>query len=300
MTKTEKYRVLFLFSAVAIALLLLAAGITNLKMLPGRPFPLQWQQPPPGESAPFGNGYWFLVLIRGFLILCLISVLFYVFINLLTTEGRKRLLKNLIQMAALVLVVYLLLSLLESATKRNPQQQQEEQPGVGQLGALPTAEGLPATPAQASTNASPWLDVGICLGLAFVLAILITFLAWGIYKASREATGHTITRLADEAQEAIDALYAGGNIRDTVIRCYIQMTQVLAEERNLRREDAMTPHEFEQILLTRLKLPETPVRRLTGLFEAVRYGDYQPGKREEMEAIDSLSAIAEACKSANI
>jgi len=299
MTKTEKYRVLLLFSAVAIALLLLAAGISNLKMLPGRPFPLQWQQPPPGENAPIGNGYWVLVLIRGFLILCLITVPIYVFISLLTPAGRKRLLKNLIQMAGLVLILYLLLTLLESATKRNPQPQQGEQ-GTGQLGVLPTAEGLPATPAQASTNASPWLDVGICLGLAFVLAILITFLAWGIYKASREATGHTITRLADEAQDAIDALHAGGNIRDTVIRCYIQMTQVLAEERNIRREDAMTPHEFEQILLTRLKLPEIPVRRLTGLFEAVRYGDYQPGKREEMEAIDSLSAIAEACKSVNV
>ena len=107
-------------------------------------------------------------------------------------------------------------------------------------------------------------------------------------------------RLADEAQDAIDAIHAGGNIRDTVIRCYVQMTQVLAVERNLRREEDMTPHEFEQILLTKLKLPETPVHRLTSLFEAVRYGDYHPGKREEMEAIDSLTAIASACKSATL
>jgi hypothetical protein len=128
--------------------------------------------------------------------------------------------------------------------------------------------------------------------------VLITILAWGIYRASREAAGDATARLADEAQDALDALLAGGNIRDTVIRCYIQMTQVLAKERNVRREEAMTPREFQEILLTKLKLPETPVRRLTNLFEAVRYGDYRPGKREEMEAIDSLTAIAAACKQA--
>jgi hypothetical protein len=129
-----------------------------------------------------------------------------------------------------------------------------------------------------------------------MLAILITVLAWGIYRASREAAGDAMARLVDEAQDAVDALQAGGNIRDTVIRCYIQMTQVLAKERNIHREEAMTPHEFEQILLTKMKLPETPVQRLTRLFEAVRYGDYHPGKREELEAIDSLTAIAAACK----
>jgi hypothetical protein len=109
-----------------------------------------------------------------------------------------------------------------------------------------------------------------------------------------------MARLGDEAQEAADAIQSGENIRDTVIRCYIQMTQVLAKERNVRREEAMTPHEFEQILLTKMKLPENSVRRLTSLFEAVRYGDYHPGKREELEAIDSLTAIASACKSVKV
>jgi len=297
MTKQEKYRLLLIMAGVTILLLFLAAAITRMKMQPGEPFPIEWQQAPSGEGTPFGNGYWFLVLIRGFLILCVITIPIYVFVNLLTPQGRRRLLKGFIRLLVLFFFMYLFMNFVESMSQSNEEKEVEEQPFMLGEGEIPT-EGLSTTEEQEVTEPSPWLDAGICLGLAFLLAILITVLAWGIYKASRERAGDAITRLADEAQEALDALQAGGNIRDTVIRCYLQMTQVLAEERNVRREEAMTPHEFEQILLTKLKLPETPVRRLTSLFEAVRYGDYHPGKREELEAIDSLSAIASACKSA--
>ena len=296
MTKQEKNRLLLLMAGVVLLLLFLAAAITRTKMLPGDPFPLEWQQAPHGESAPFGNGYWILVVIRGLMILFAITIPIYIFINLLTPQGRRRLLKGLIQLTVLTLVLFLLLNFLDSATKRNQEKEPENQPyqlGEGEQ----TTEGLPTTEEQEVSNPPPWLDVGICVGLAFMLAILITVLAWGIYKAARESAGDTMTRLADEAQEALDSIQAGGNIRDTVIRCYVQMTLVLAKERNVRREEAMTPHEFEQILLSKLKLPETPVQRLTRLFEAVRYGDYHPGKREELEAIDSLTAIASACKS---
>jgi len=276
-------------------LLFLAAAITRMRMQPGDPFPIEWQQGPQGEQAPFGNGYWFLVLIRGFLILCVIMIPIYILVNLFTPQGRRRLLKGLIQLLVISFIMYLFMNLAESFSKRNEEMEPEAQTfELGEGEALP--EGLATAAEEEATEPSPWLDVGICLGLAFLLAILITVLAWGVYRASRERTGDAVIRLADEAQDALDALQAGGNIRDTVIRCYLQMTLVLAEERHVRREEAMTPHEFEQILLTKLKLPEIPVRRLTGLFEAVRYGDYHPGKREELEAIDSLSAIVSACK----
>jgi hypothetical protein len=265
-------------------------------MQPGNPFSFSFGQPPQGANGTMGNGNWVLVILRGLLILCAIIVPIYVFINLLTPEGRRRLLKGLFQFSVLLLLLYFLSRLAESASKQN--QRQVAQPTIELGGGLSTPGSEAENQAPDQTKASPWLDVGICLGLALVLAVLITILAWGIYRASREAAGDATARLADEAQDALDALLAGGNIRDTVIRCYIQMTQVLAKERNVRREEAMTPREFQEILLTKLKLPETPVRRLTNLFEAVRYGDYRPGKREEMEAIDSLTAIAAACKQA--
>ena len=297
MTQRDKYRLLALIAGVALLLLFLAAAMARIKMQPGDPFPLEWQQAPQGESAPFGNGYWFLILIRGLLVISVIIIPIYIIINLLTPAGRRRLVKGLIQLLVFLLIMYIISNLTDSMNKKK--QVEPEQQGNFELGpGGPTPEGLVPTATQEVTNPSPWLDAGICIGLAVILAIIITVLAWGIYRASKARTGEAIARLADEAQQAVDALQAGGNIRDTVIRCYIQMTQVLAEERQLRRDEAMTPHEFEQILLNKIKLPETPVRHLTSLFEAVRYGDYHPGKREELEAIDSLSAIAAACKSA--
>ncbi len=298
MIEKNKKRLLFLMGGVAVLLLILASSLSNIQLLSGHPFPIEWKQVTGSEATPFGNGNWLLVLIRGFFILCAIAIPIYIFISLLTPQGRKRLVKNVAQLLVLLLVLYLLTNLADSLTKRNPQETPTPEPGQAE-GQSVLPEGQIATPQPLqSTAPSPWLDVGVCLGLAFILAILITILAWGIYRASRERTGDAISRLADEAQDALDAILAGGNIRETVIRCYVQMTQVVAIERNLRREEAMTPHEFEQILLNKMKLPEVPVHRLTSLFEAVRYGDYHPGKREEMEAIDSLTAIAAACKGA--
>jgi hypothetical protein len=300
MSKPEKYRLLLFMAGVAVLLLFLAAAITKAEMLPGNPFPLEWKQAPMGESVPFGNGYWFLVLIRGFLILCLILIPVYIIINLLTPEGRKRLLKGLIKLIALGLILFLVMNLAESVGERPLETEIKGEPvEPDEYGNVNAGELLPTQPVEPA-EPSQWLDIGICLGLAFILAILISVLGWGIYRASREAANDAMARLGDEARGAVDAIQAGENIRDTVIRCYVQMTLVLAEERNTRREEAMTPHEFEQILLNKLKLPETPVRRLTGLFEAVRYGDYHPGKREELEAIDSLTAIATACKSVKV
>lgn len=296
MTKPEKYRLLLLMAGVTLLLLLLAAGVSRIKMQLGDPFPLVWKQPDPAAVGSIGGGNWVLVLIRGFLILCVITIPIYIFVNLLTPKGRRRLLRGLIQLLVLSVFLFILASLAESASKRNQEQQPETQPFTIGEGMETTGE-MAGEEEQAITNPPAWLDAGICLGIAFILAILITVLAWGIYRASREAAGDTLTRLAEEAQDAADTLLSGANIRDTVIRCYIQMTKVIANERNVRREEAMTPHEFEQVLLEKMKLPEFPVQRLTRLFEAVRYGDYHPGKREELEAIDSLTAIAAACKS---
>jgi type I restriction enzyme R subunit len=38
------------------------------------------------------------------------------------------------------------------------------------------------------------------------------------------------------------------------------------------------------------------VERLTRLFEQVRYGNYAPRRRDQMEAVDSLQAIVNACE----
>jgi hypothetical protein len=79
------------------------------------------------------------------------------------------------------------------------------------------------------------------------------------------------------------------------MRCYHEMSRVLAEERGLVRGIAMTPREFE-VILAEKGLPQQHVRTLTQLFEAVRYGAKPPGESEERQAVDCLEAIVDACE----
>jgi hypothetical protein len=97
-----------------------------------------------------------------------------------------------------------------------------------------------------------------------------------------------------EAREAVEDLRAGADLRDTVMRCYFEMSRVLDETRGLHREEAMTPREFAHTL-KEVGLPGMAVERLTQLFESVRYGAHVSEEREEKDAIACLETIIEAC-----
>jgi hypothetical protein len=73
------------------------------------------------------------------------------------------------------------------------------------------------------------------------------------------------------------------------------MSAVINQQRGIQRSQAMTPHEFEEYLATN-GLPGAPVHQLTHLFEEVRYGDITAGSAEEQVALNSLTAIIEACE----
>ena len=54
----------------------------------------------------------------------------------------------------------------------------------------------------------------------------------------------------------------------------------------------MTTGEFESLLAAKVA-PRGPVHQLTQLFEAVRYGHWQPDAGDEQRALHSLDAILE-------
>jgi hypothetical protein len=84
-------------------------------------------------------------------------------------------------------------------------------------------------------------------------------------------------------------------VEDAIIRAYRQMSRSVAEGRKLVRQQTMTPREFEEYLAA-AGLPSAPVQVLTHLFEDVRYGGLVAGSAERQAAIDSLTAIAAACR----
>jgi hypothetical protein len=142
----------------------------------------------------------------------------------------------------------------------------------------------------------PWVVPLATVGLAVLAAAALVGVAWVIWRRSHPPAG-PLERLAREAQDAIDALQAGADVKDTVMRCYFEMGRVLSEQRGVRRAETMTPREFED-RLRGVGLPEAHIEQLTRLFEGVRYGARVPDKEEERQAVDCLTAVVEACRSA--
>ncbi len=203
-------------------------------------------------------------------------------------EARKKLLRDLIRLAILILAFLLISNYIQQMRK-----QAEGQPSQGMPVAPQVTETVPET-VQFIPNASNWVVIVAGVALAVLFTLLIAGVLW-LLLLRRTPEDRPLERIAEEAQVAVNAIEAGGDLRDIVIRCYVEMSRVLSEKRGLNREKYMTPHEFEAIL-TGKGIPNQPVEQLTRVFEAVRYGNLTPGKKEELKALDCLTAILEACK----
>jgi hypothetical protein len=99
----------------------------------------------------------------------------------------------------------------------------------------------------------------------------------------------------EEIKRARRDLREGGNLRETIIRCYASMSEILKEERGWERGSAMTTQEFEAFL-TDEGLPRESVHALTRLFDEARYGRREPLEGNEAEAIACLDAILEGAR----
>jgi hypothetical protein len=104
----------------------------------------------------------------------------------------------------------------------------------------------------------------------------------------------TTDQLREELEETIEKVKSGVDLRNVIIRCYADMSEILSKQRGIQRSDAMTPREFEEILLD-LGFPEADVRQLTRLFESARYGHFEADETTEQTAIQCLTNIAVAC-----
>jgi len=129
---------------------------------------------------------------------------------------------------------------------------------------------------------------------SFLISAFILGIGIFIWRKFR-ARSSPLEQVAEEARKTIDEIRSGVDLKEGIIKCYYEMTRVLSEERGLKRRQTMTTREFEK-QLEEAGLVSGHVKRLTRLFELVRYGSKDLGEREEREALDCLSAIAEASK----
>jgi hypothetical protein len=260
------------------ALIPLSAGLTGLELLPGR-FYLFGTSSPVTGNMPAGDGLlaaWRAVNIFVLALTPLAVIMLIVFI--VSPHSRKRLIRIVLYAALAYLLIYL--------WTRSGQ-------GIGLNPDDPFAAG---DAAQASPQPAPEFDgqppEWLVLAVSLSLVALAGVAGWLLWRRTHPPAG-PLERVAQQAQQAIDALRSGGDVTDIVTRCYVDMSYALFVQRGVRRGAATTPREFEQ-RLENLGLPAEPVRRLTRLFEGVRYGSKTPGEREQNEALSCLTAILQA------
>jgi len=271
---------LFLYLCVAIGgLMLLASGLPQLSFRPGRTFILNGVPAPDAAGgAPavsMGNlGYWRFVITAIVLVLLGYFVLTLIF----SAKLRWQLLRQLARVLLVVLLVYLILSRLIGTPELPP-----PQPGAEPPPPAPPAAGEPLPPFVAQP--APWLVALVSLALA---ALLIAGI-WYFWRRSRPVA-NPITVLA---QAAIEDIQSGGDVQSVVLRCYLEMSQILARQRGIERARAMTPREFAQHLAAS-GVRDKHIQQLTRLFEGARYGAQPPSAQDERMAIECLTAIVHA------
>ena len=217
----------------------------------------------------------------------LIALMILLVAMLLSPDLRKRLLKMLIRAAATAAAIYYLLRYYG--------------PRLFALQQLATDLGHRPPPADAQPMPEfhpPQVSPLVSYLVSFAFALLWIAVIWGLYQGWKKYLAlnskKPLEELARIARSSLNDLSSGRDSSDVIINCYLRMSDVVADRRQLKREIAMTPQEFA-LRLERAGLPGDAVRRLTRLFEMVRYGDRRSAPKDISEAVNCLNTILQYC-----
>lgn len=284
---SQKWSILTLALVTIAVMLLLATGLHDVQFEPGRS--LQ-----PDESAdiettiestvqeiadiPFWKQTLFWILLISMVVLVA---------SMLSPEMRRWLFRTIIGTVGTVLMIFYLaregtLSLFNFAAEMG-----------GEVAA--SSEDLPPIEPFSPPEIPPWVNYLISIGVILVLLLL----AWSLSRWWKQInrprpTSDSLDDLAAIARSSLDDLQAGQDRDDVIVGCYARMSDAVNRNRGLFRTQAMTPAEFAR-RLERAGLPGDAVRRLTRLFESVRYGGRKSSQKEINEAVSCLTAILHYC-----
>lgn len=283
-----------LLALSVIAVFLLSAGISHLKLRPGVPFWQIWQflvgQLQMGIApitSPLPGSQLLIDIYRIFFTIALACFPFAVIIIMLSPELRRRVLRTMLALLVLFTAVTMVLS------KQMQEPAGLETNTLNQMIPGATSDEASIDESFDPERISPW----IARALSLTGAILIAGVAVGIINAVHRsrAEARTLRQIATRARTAIVDISQGNDFRNVIIQCYADMSRVVRERRGLRRDRSVTAREFTDYLL-RANLPSDAVIQLTHLFEKVRYGTNKTTPEEEQSAIRSLEAIIKACE----
>jgi hypothetical protein len=284
----KKLWIILLATLALGALTVLALSLDEVPFNEGQRFsPRETLELPPVSSEDVTDAWANVPLWKQIVLWGLVSLMVLLVALLLSPELRKRFFRLLFRMAVTALGIYYLLKLYGDqilglqAFGRN----------AAQLGDPVNAQPMP-------TFQPPQISPAFSYLLSFAFALLWIALMWGLYqgwkKYMRLNTPKPLDEIARIARSSLHDLSSGRDSSDVIINCYLRMSDVVANKRQLQREIAMTPQEFA-LRLERAGLPGDAVRRLTRLFEMVRYGDRKSAPKDVSEAVSCLNTILHYC-----
>jgi cbb3-type cytochrome oxidase subunit 3 len=262
-----------------------------MALQPGQPFP--FVAPDQRQSSTlsattsstwlnFVTSWWGVLIFLIFLSLIVLWLIVFIF----RPEARKRMLSRLLSYIVLLLLISaMLFALQQRITPAEPEENQLQERAPLEMGEAGQGE-APAPPAFV-VEPPLWLTLTLTTGL---LTLLLTAV-WFFWRRWHRRSQSPAEQLAREAEQAVQSLQAGHDLKDTVMNCYLKMNYLLQQQRGIRREKTMTPREFEGYL-AEIGFRSEHVRRLTRLFEQVRYSPSLASPRQEQEAVACLRAIA--------
>ena len=238
----------------------------------------------PGGSSLFGVSLEMQVglFISLFFLAALVSLL-------ISAEARKRFLRMALNLAFMYwALTYAIKKYPEILSALNPDSFSEiPPPANGEVVEVPFAVFTP--PEQ-----TPFLSYVISV----LILLTMAFSAWYLYRLWRKLnpprSQSALDEIAKIARATLKDLSAGGDSADVITNCYVRMSDVVADKKNIYRGLSMTPTEFANNL-ERSGLPGDAVRNLTRLFESVRYGGNKVGPKETNEAVACLTTIVHYC-----
>ena len=283
----NKRLVLLLATLALVALTILAISLNQIPFREAQRF-VRGETTEIPYSAEDVVQVWAEVPIWKQLVLWLLIALLVVLVALLLSpEMRKRMLILFVRMAFTFWAVYFLL--------KNYGDRLFGFQTAAANGAPPGSQGMVPMPVFEPPQVSPVFSYIISFAFALVWLAVI----WGLYRGWKryQALANTkkpLDEIARIARSSLNDLSSGRNSSDVIINCYLRMSDVVSQKRQLEREIAMTPNEFA-LRLEQAGLPGDAVTRLTRLFEGVRYGDRRTGPRDVNEAVSCLKTILHYC-----
>jgi len=286
MTNRRRLILLIILIIALGGIVLLSMGLSRLSLQPGRPFYLGEPQAvtaTPQGDAEEGPDFWAVLQVILPLFLWVGLPLFLASIIWAIIRKKKAyLITVLLLLGWAALILYLQLHIVQ-----NPQQLWQTAPA--QSDSQTTEEAPPPTDVF-DPNAPEWVVYATSIGLA----LLLLCIAWFFWQAWRRRS-RPLELVAEEAETTLEAIAAGVDWQNAIIRCYAEMCQALRQARGLARRKETTPREFAT-QLEEAGLPAEYVHRLTRLFEIVRYGGRQVHPEDEQEAVSCLTAIIRFCR----